>query len=189
MRLSLSGSVFKRLLFCFRGGREQLSFSVTWENPLKWMRGGFWRWRCRRREECLEPWLAGLDPIPLPPSDEHANSEPVTRAFSHPEWRGNERNPTRRLLDNFLSGTDGNVSNELASAIVAGYIWVMQIIKVHTYIFDRSLIDLIDQDGMNMKTRDAFCDEILTIFQCMYVFLDNSNENGLITWSTFCWYF
>lgn len=62
----------------------------------------------------------------------------------------------------------------------------MQIIKVHTYIFDRSLIDLIDQDGMNMKTRDAFCDEILTIFQCMYVFLDNSNENGLITWSTFC---
>lgn len=28
-----------------RGEREQLSFSVTWrENPLKWMRGGFWRW-------------------------------------------------------------------------------------------------------------------------------------------------
>ena len=31
----------------------------------------------------------------------------------------------------------------------------MQIIKVHTYIFDRSLIDLIDQDGMNMKIRDV----------------------------------
>lgn len=60
----------------------------------------------------------------------------------------------------------------------------MQIIKVHTYIFDRSLIDLIDQDGMNMKTRDAFCDEIFTNIQ-MYVRIFRqtpfSNENGLIT--------
>lgn len=59
-------------------------------------------------------WLAASSPTPsapatyVPPSDQHANSGPVTRAFSHPERRGNERNPTRRLLDNFLSGTDGH---------------------------------------------------------------------------------
>lgn len=40
-------------------------------------------------------------PRSLPPSGEHANAEPVTRAFSRPERGGNERNPTRRLLDNF----------------------------------------------------------------------------------------
>lgn len=41
--------------FSRRGGGEeggQLSFSEEW-NPLKWMRGGFWRWRCRWM---LESW-------------------------------------------------------------------------------------------------------------------------------------